>query len=631
MRFLHPSSLSLLFLLAIPVALYLFRRKPRMVRVSTLIFFKSLAREHQESAWLRRLKRLLSLLLNILIVVWVIGALARPVVAPPVGSLRSVVVLMDRSASMDARDESGRTRLDVARALVRQRIAGLPSGIAVMVIAYDRRAEIVQPFTLDRREVGRALDGIRVRPIEGDAEVALRLAARLAALDTPAGIWHATVEGPRAEGQGSRVESADDNPQWVLPDGVSIETLQVGLEKPVNAGITAFQLRRLPMEPSRFEAFVQMHGSAPKPLEADLEVRVDGALTGVRKLTLDPKTRERLLIPVTAGEGNVLTLKLCVAGDVLPLDDQVHARVPALRPIKVLWVSQEADPFTELALTSLGKDGGIHVFHAEPSAWPPREMPDVVLFDGWLPGEWPEGIAAIVVDPPRSLGPVQMAPIRGGVPVDAPRVVAERHPLLFGVASGRIAVTQSAVLASDGPLQPLWVGPSGPLLCAGEVRGQRVVVMAFAPRRAEQLPLMDSYPLLFGNAIYWAAQPGMDASGGNNRETGELVALEGKTLTWSVPADRGMRESTVALRGRWTELDRIGLWRTDAGEMGSAALLSAKATRLPAVSPSEHGATESPRPRAASLFGGDLTRLFMWCVLAFLVIESWLFHRHAVY
>ncbi|MEZ5433734.1 MAG: BatA domain-containing protein [Verrucomicrobiales bacterium] len=59
MQFLSPAFLYLGFLALIPVALYLFRRKARVKQVSTLVFFKTLAREHQESAWLR-VKRILS-------------------------------------------------------------------------------------------------------------------------------------------------------------------------------------------------------------------------------------------------------------------------------------------------------------------------------------------------------------------------------------------------------------------------------------------------------------------------------------------------------------------------------------------------------------------------------------------
>src|SRR6478735_6418577 len=78
MRFLHPAQLHWLWLALIPVALWLFRRKAKRLPVSTLLFFRSLAREHQESAWLRRLKKIISLLLSLLVLALATLALARP-------------------------------------------------------------------------------------------------------------------------------------------------------------------------------------------------------------------------------------------------------------------------------------------------------------------------------------------------------------------------------------------------------------------------------------------------------------------------------------------------------------------------------------------------------------------------
>ncbi|MFP4055442.1 MAG: VWA domain-containing protein [Candidatus Brocadiia bacterium] len=624
MRFLHPGYLPLAFLTAVPVALYLFRRKPRRVRVSTLLFFKSLAREHQESTWLRRLKRLLSLLLTLVVLVGVVGALAQPVVAPPAGSVRSVVLLVDRSASMAARDAEGRTRMDVVLGRVGERLEGLPSGVQVMVIAYDRRPEILQPFSLDRREVERALRRVAVRPIEGDPQTALRLAARLAALDPPAAVWHAT------DAAGGTQETGRE-PPVDLPEGVDLAAVEAALEEPVNAGITAFALRRLPMEPSRFEAFVQLHCSAPEPLEVKMEVVVDGALQSIRRVTVDPRGRERLLLDIEGGQGSVLSLKLAAEGDAMPLDDVVHARVPEVRPIRVVWISPEPDPFTALALASLGSGDGVHVFQGGPGDWPPAGGVDVAVFDGWLPEPWPVEGSVIVVDPPGGAGPLRAAPIEGGLPVDSVRVVEPRHPVLYGVASERVALTQTAVLSGQGTLSPLWSGPSGPVLLAGELRGQRIVVLAFAPELSQRLPLMASYPLLVGNAVYWSVQANLDAAGGSSRRTGDLVASTGSTVAWTVPAEGEAHTTERRLHGRWMELDRVGLWETDAGERGSAALLSEWETRLASGRSMTAAAVEPSRGQGWSMLRGDLRRLLVWCVLAVLVVESWLFHRHAVY
>ncbi len=238
-------------------------------------------------------------------------------------------------------------------------------------------------------------------------------------------------------------------------------------------------------------------------------------------------------------------------------------------------------------------------------------------------------MAVIVINPPGALGPVRAVRLQGsGLPVDAIRVTSEGHPLLYGVASSRVSLTQTVVLEADGLLEPLWVGPSGPILAAGEVRGQRITVMAFVPERSERLPLMASYPLLLGNAIYWSMAPTAQQHGGNNHVTGDLVGLQGKTISWSGGPDDPQR---VPLRGRWAELDRIGLWETDAGERGSASLLSPKETRL-AASEKRSGVDQADKSAESWLdLRGELTLNLLWAALALLVLESCLFHRCAVY
>ena len=603
MRFLESSQLVWALAALVPLLLYLFRRRPRRVPVSSLLFFKSLAREHRESAWLRWLKRLLSLLLTLLVIVGAVGALARLVVSPPAGVVKSVVVIVDRSASIAAKDEHGATRLDAARERVRARLAGLPGGVAVMLIAFDRQAEIVATKSHDRRAIGRALDALRVRPIEGDPAPALKLASQFAALETPSAIWFASDE----------------------PAKGGAESIAVPLAAPRNVGITGFDIRRLPLESGGCEAFVHLQAVGATALETKVEVRIDGALTAVRELTLPPGGRESLLLPIDAATGKLVSVRAIAAGDQLAEDDEVNARIPEPRTVKVLWVSAQPDPFTQLALTAISREGELAVFRAAPDAWPPKEPVDAVIFQNWLPKEWPADVPVIVINPPGALGPVQAARMQNaGLPVDRLRATRERHPLLFGVATARLALTQTAVLAAEGALEPLWTGPGGPLLAAGDVRGQRVVVLGFAPEQSENLPLSASYPLLLGNAIHWVSQPKSETAGARIRRTGESVTLRGENLAW-VKAD-GSETGRSPLRNGWAALDRSGLWKTDGGDAGSAAMLSGRETLLPAGA-----AAADQAPERAGWLRGDLSGLLLWMVLAVLLIESWLFHRHAVH
>ncbi|MHC4253964.1 MAG: vWA domain-containing protein, partial [Planctomycetota bacterium] len=318
MRFLHASQLLWLSLLAVPVVLYLFRRKPREVRVSTLLFFKTLAREL--------------------------------VVSPPAGALKSVVILVDRSASMAARDEHGRTRLEDAIASVREKFAGLPGGTSVSVMAYDRRPEILLPPSIDQREVDRALASITVRPMEGKPAAALALAGRLAALETPAAVWHASdfatevTESTEEEEETDAVAaSSSESSVTSVANAVVVEHITAALADPVNAGLTAFRLRRLPLEQGKLEAFVQVHCTAEEEREVRVEMRLDGTLVEERRISIKPGGRERLLVPIRAGEGEAFSLRVLCEGDCLEVDDEVHAFIPELEPLRVVWVSPDPD------------------------------------------------------------------------------------------------------------------------------------------------------------------------------------------------------------------------------------------------------------------------------------------------
>ena len=327
MRFLQPDLFyAWAALLAVPLVLYLFRPRTRTVLTSTLPFFKWLAREHQDNAWLRRLKQLLSLLITLTVLGAGAAALGKLVVSPAEDELETIVVLIDRSASMGASRGDSPTCQEQALSLIRERLAGVPASVGVSVIAYDRRPEVLLARTIDRREVERTLDTAVVRPVAGDADAALRLARRLAAIETPAAIWHVTdyeaqttaatddvpvgdengdgeVESPSEQDTGT----AADTEESIVKTDIEVRNFFVGFPEPVNAGITAFQLRRVPLQQARlgYEAFVQVRACCVEPLPAELEVYREGQLVQLRKLTISPDGVETLLIPLDAGAAAV--------------------------------------------------------------------------------------------------------------------------------------------------------------------------------------------------------------------------------------------------------------------------------------------------------------------------------------
>jgi len=664
MQLLSPAFLWLSMLAIVPIVLYLFRRKSKRIDVSTMVFFKSLAREHQESAWLRRLKKLLSFLLTLAVLLGVVFALSRVVFSPKADEMRTVVMLLDRSASMAVEDGEENSRLELAKAELKTRLDGIPEDVGVALIAYDRRPEIVQPRTLNRRELISRIDGIEVRPVSQDEAAAIESAVTLAQLETPTVIWHASdhpivmqeevaeegeTEGVEAEEAGEDKEEADeelteeladDTLAVDLPADVRLDFIDFALESPVNVGFTAFQIRRVPLVHSKFEVFVRvgLNRAAPEAVKARLEVNLGGMPVQLRDIDLEPGTSEELVLPVEGAEDQLLHLRLRASGDVLATDNDILAPLPRSRPVVAAVISPQLDPFTEIALMAIQDQGELVMWKGTPESWPLDEAVDVVIFDSWLPEEWPTDIPAVVINPPHDAGPIRARPLTGaGVPYESIRASDENHPLLFRVSSSRISLTQTVLYQVDGSLQPLWLAGNDPVMSAGEVRGQRLVMMGFSVANSERLALTASFPILMGNALLWCAENSQAvAERVRENRTGDLIDVHSKELTWTEWKDGQARKSRVVLDDELLELERVGLWQGADGGQGTSYLLSQGESDVPgtlqANVASENIAAEgTAQSMARKLFLGDVTWLIIAIVVALLVLENWLFHRHAVY
>src|SRR5918996_1507513 len=154
----------LLVLGAVPLILFLHSLKPKGFRVgtTTLFLWERVLKERPLATrlgWL--VKKNLLLILQILAACLLIAALADPSLLHFGASSGDLVVVVDLSASMKARGNSG-TRFDSARKEFLSLVDELAPGQKMMVIGAGAGAQprLVVPLTADRRrlrEAGRAL------------------------------------------------------------------------------------------------------------------------------------------------------------------------------------------------------------------------------------------------------------------------------------------------------------------------------------------------------------------------------------------------------------------------------------------------------------------------------------------
>lgn len=620
MRFLIPGFLHLAWLALIPIALYLFRKQAKRIPVSTLLFFRSLSREHQESAWLRKLKKLLSLLLTLLVIWLAVLALARPTSQLAADTPGAVVVLIDRSASMAA-EKDGVSRLSVAKQQLTERLRALPGQVVVSLVAFDAKAHVLLSRSANRRELLRWIDGIEPRPMEGRPDLARAAAVRLAALDEGAAIWHA----------------GDEPLSWPEDDPLLKQYgfLDVALDAPVNVGITGFQIRPTPLERDRYECFVQLGASAanPQPVVASLEVTLEGRLAQLREVELEPGAGTALVLPLEGLRGQELRLQLDAPGDCLGWDDAVVVPLPEVKPLLVAWFAEDADPFTELAMTSLIEAGRIEMLRGDPAAWPMDDPPDVYVFEHWLPRDWPRDRPVIALDPQASSGPLRVRVLsKGGLPHESIRTLTPEHPVLFRVTGSRVALTQTSVLDVPDTLEPLWMAGNEPVLLAGESTGQRLVVSAFSPARSEQLALLPALPLVLGNALYWCADSAVQRRGVRATQPGDVMEAEGLVQWTEWNGGAFVESSQEAVQG-WLEIDRLGAWSLGEDQHGISVLASAAETDVPKQARSAEGGSTPATIQTLRVKGAwaNWPEILIGGVLILLLLESLLFHRHAVF
>jgi hypothetical protein len=468
-------------------------------------------------------------------------------------------------------------------------------------VTYAKQTSVRVSRTRNRRELARVLKDLEIQPSEDAAQTAWETASRLAALDAP-----------------SEVVSFSDSKtkgRWV----------DVSAAKVTNVGITAYGVRPAPLERNQYEAYVEVCAAAANaaPEQTTVELRVGSRLAHLRELTLAPGGRESLLVSLEGATGEPLEVRISTVGDQLPWDDVVLDRLPVAKPLVVAWLAENPDPFTELALGAMVEAGRVEMWKGGPAQWPVKDKPDVLVLENWLPPEAP-AMPVLVLSPPGGQL-LQGESLASGLPVDQVRAVLPDHPVVHGVPAGRLSLTQTVKAVAEPGLEPLWMGGDGPLLLAGEWAGARAVVTCFSPTRSESLALQPAYPLLLANAIFWAADGGRTANA--TQRVGDVVEVQGE-LRWRTWNGQTVVELTDSVTQKAVSLGRLGAWETPDGQQGVCLLASPKETDVPRRSEAKEGGSASNPGGGWRLAA---VSALMWLVLGLVVVESFLFHRHAVY
>jgi hypothetical protein len=323
MNFLSPFAL-LLGTLAVPLLLlYFLKVRRRQMRVSSLLLWEAALRDREASTFFQRLQRDPLLILQILALLALTVALARPAVTVMGQGAKRVAIVMDTSASMKATDVPS-SRFGQAQRAALSLLGRLGEGAEVMVIEAGVQPRVVVPFTREHDRVAAALRSLEAHDLPNRLAEGLRTARALVGADPRAEI-HVFTDG--AHPDAAAAQGNDVRVRWT---GVG--------RRSHNVGITSLAVRRNYFGNYNSQAFFSVGNFSAEPQTLSLRLTLDDETLTERTLTLDPQVRRAIVVPFSEQRGGVLKLKLDVTDD-LDADNVAYAVIPAPRTLSVLLVS----------------------------------------------------------------------------------------------------------------------------------------------------------------------------------------------------------------------------------------------------------------------------------------------------
>lgn len=704
MNFLAPLIAGIAAAIVIPtlLVLYFLKLRRREVEISTTLLWKKAVMDLQANAPFQKLRRNILLLLQLLILIAACLALGQPVLKDQSLSGNRHVILIDRSASMSTVDAGDsptklRARLDEAkedakRFISRLREPGLldvGSGDEAMVIAFDSTAEVRQQFTNNKALLTSAIDAITPSASPTRVGEAFRLAKAYA----PARLF--------IENQGFKGGEPATIHLWSdgrLPDAAEAFTDKtdkvifhaVGNPATGNLAIIGLRAERAYDDPNQLSIYVGVQSTYAVPRTAEVELSVDGTVTGSRAVELLPArsanepdpaavagsvapaapTSSGAVFTMDRPQGAIVSVKLRKADsgddDAFTGDNEARLIVPSGRRHAVAVVTS-GNLFLASALTGLPL--------AKLDTLTPQQYEavlksgqagqyDVVVLDGWLPPVKPEEAAggmppgryvilgAVPTGQSTSTNPSGSSGVRD-LGKAGPAVVVDwtqDHPALRGVSLDPLVIGESrkVELAPGSPARVLASSDQGPIILEVAVAQMRAILVPFDPQQSNW-PFDVSFVVFLASAVDYL---GADSTAAVSRvvEPGSVlsdrlplgaadVSVEGPSGKASaiVPAPDGrvifgpVRETgiyTVSWKGTPGSNDEVKSGR--AMRRYSSVLLDPFESDVRATSKVALAATDVTAQQASSV--GDRS-IWTWLVMAGLAVMmlEWFIYNRKVY
>ena len=482
MHFLAPIAFAFAAAIPVVVIFYLLKRKRVVKLVSSTVLWQRFLADTQASSPFQRLRHNWLLVIQILLLLLAVFALARPYFKGQTKETRLRVLILDGSASMQAIDEEP-SRFERARKEALQWVNGMRDGEQMMVLLAGASTEVKQSPTSDKGALRRAIESCAPSDAAAGLADALKTAGaftyeKRGEEEVTSGEIHLFSDGA--------VPALTELENKNLPV-VYHRIGQVGN----NAGIVSMEVRANPENPKERAVFVAVANFSTNRLSGEMQLRFDENLVQTKPVELAPTNTVPMVFVAPQARDGVFTVRL-LADDILTADNEASAVSLLPQPVKVLLVSR-GNRFLEKALRGLPN---VELTLA-PLLADSANIFDIVVVDDFPAPKLPRPNLMLFHVPNTNL-------FSAWETVKTPPIVdwKNTHPLLRFVNFDNVQVAETM-----GVKPPPWgvslvESPQTPLLVAGEVDQRRVVWVGFDSLQSTW-PLRIAFPIFVANAIDW--------------------------------------------------------------------------------------------------------------------------------
>lgn len=553
MTWLTPGLAGIAAAIAVPslLILYFLKLRRRDMEVSTTLLWKKTIQDIQANAPFQKLRRNILLLLQMLVLAGALLAIAQPRMKGDAPPPNRTVIIIDRSASMAATDETidgaTTTRLERAKqhalTLVESmRDGGLldpDGGDQAMVVAFARNAEIVQAYTANKARLAEAIRSIQATDEPTDFQDVMRIAGPF--------IRPTTVEVETGAGRND-VQYLPGAPVALFSDG-SIANLDavekhpesefrytsVGTTEAVNLAITAIGAERSYDRPERVSVFVGVQSTDPQPRTVDVEFGIDGSIGMVKAARVSGKSsdgpgRGGVVFQLDRTEAAIVSVRI-PSEDALPSDNTARLVIPPSKRLSVALVTS-GNYYLRNALNAIDVSRIESIDSAEflrlRDAGELTKF-DVYVLDNWLPPLDPpaeEGGEPAL--PPGNYLIIGKAPALPGLS-DTGRTVnttgfvdwARDHPSLRYLSLAGIVIGQAPVIEAGPEVKVIASTGAGPAIVDASRGAASALVVTFDMSRSTW-PLDPGYILFLSQAVRFIGDQG-GAAGATALRPGDIL------------------------------------------------------------------------------------------------------------